>query len=874
MKTALEPYTGRHAGESVIVCGCGASARELLDVARPVVIGVNDIGRLLDPDYLVVINPRSQFKPERWRAIEQSRARALFTQLEPGAVQPPVVRFRLGRYGGTEPRDDGTLHYTQNSPYVGVCLATLMGARRIGLIGVDFTDHHFFGSTGRHALARQLALIDAQYGRLANALAARGVELVNLSSVSRLQSLPRMRLQGDGLWTAPAPRCAPSPPAVSSPPQRPAMKIAIEKRSPGPLGDLMEALAATAARLGHRVSRDPRSASNDAQTLSIVWNGRGHRGRGPVLYCEHGWLPRSDYQISPRGINAGSHLAPFRWNGQALDAARDATLDAQFAAIRAKASAPSPQPGDFLLVPLQMEFDTNLVHHAPAQLRTMQALVDRLSTANPPWPMVFKQHPADARRGNRHLKLKLRRGQDRLWPQSRGDIHAMLRAPGCRGVVTINSNTAHDALVWDVPAIVLGRNLWPDDGRGAQPFLTQLPPDWSELARHHDDAQLRACRRAYAAYLIDHQWTLADAGDADRVQALLESAWAKRETHAPPRAAGAVPIRRDTRPLLNVVAENRGWLFEAWKRAYREAGHARCRVVASERPLREADGWLFIRAREAALSPDFARSIVQIHDFAGAGHYAAGAPRAAVRRCAGIALTHPAQRAILEAAGFEAQGRRWLLQAVGRVGEPRAREARGAGPLVLGWAGRGPRPEADSGFADLCAALESARLPLRLRLHGSGLEACAQRLRACGIACELVPLRDAVIARCADWLAAVDALVLTDPADSGPWPLFDALAAGVPVIARGSGWAQELLAGDTRGRVVRDRDELDAALRWLTTTAIPLPRDAVFPGADWTWSRWIDANLDFAATLLGDRAALPRRTAAAAGAASRRGARG
>src|SRR6266567_2061969 len=82
--------------------------------------------------------------------------------------------------------------YAQNSPYVAVCLAAYMGARRIGLIGVDFTDHHFFAATGRHPLAPRLGAIDAEYGRLAAALARRGVELVNLSRTSRLTTLRRV----------------------------------------------------------------------------------------------------------------------------------------------------------------------------------------------------------------------------------------------------------------------------------------------------------------------------------------------------------------------------------------------------------------------------------------------------------------------------------------------------------------------------------------------------------------------------------------------------------------------------------------------------------------------------------------------------------
>lgn len=192
--SSLDAFRGAAAGADVIVCGCGTSAGLLTDPRRCITIGVNDIGRLFDPTYLVVVNPRSQFRGERFCHIEHSRAQALFTHLELGRVAPPVVKFRLGAYGGTELSDDGAMHYTQNSPYVACCLAAFLGARRIGLLGVDFTEHHFFARTGRHPLAGRLPQIDAEYGALAEALQRLGVELLNLSPVSRLQSLPRADL--------------------------------------------------------------------------------------------------------------------------------------------------------------------------------------------------------------------------------------------------------------------------------------------------------------------------------------------------------------------------------------------------------------------------------------------------------------------------------------------------------------------------------------------------------------------------------------------------------------------------------------------------------------------------------------------------------
>jgi spore maturation protein CgeB/predicted O-methyltransferase YrrM len=193
MKT-LTDFKNIHKGSEVIVCGCGESLRDLAHPERFTTVGVNDVGRLFHPTYLVVVNPRRQFAGDRFRYVEASQAKYLFTQLDLGIPYPNIVKFKLGTYGGTNGSDPNALHYTQNSPYVALCLAAHMGAKRIGLIGVDFTDNHFFGKTGRHVLAHQLPQIDAEYRKLRESLAQRGIEVVNLSGTSRLTSIPKMTI--------------------------------------------------------------------------------------------------------------------------------------------------------------------------------------------------------------------------------------------------------------------------------------------------------------------------------------------------------------------------------------------------------------------------------------------------------------------------------------------------------------------------------------------------------------------------------------------------------------------------------------------------------------------------------------------------------
>jgi hypothetical protein len=170
----LANFLNLHQDGMIIVCGCGESLNDLAHPERYITIGVNDIGRHFQPTYLVVVNPRNQFSGDRFRYVETSQAQYLFTQLVLDLRRPNIVKFRMGKYGGTDFSDPEVLHYTQNSPYVALCLAVHMGARRIGLIGVDFTDHHFFAKTGTHALTRQLT-------SLSGVEATRSTEIVRAS---------------------------------------------------------------------------------------------------------------------------------------------------------------------------------------------------------------------------------------------------------------------------------------------------------------------------------------------------------------------------------------------------------------------------------------------------------------------------------------------------------------------------------------------------------------------------------------------------------------------------------------------------------------------------------------------------------------------
>jgi hypothetical protein len=161
-------------------------------------MGVNDVERLFNPTYTVVVNDQTSFEEHRWRHIEACESDALFTHIKHISDQMPVkhqdrvVTIPLGRYAGTD-LNKIAVDFTSNSPYVACIIAAYMGITDIGIIGVDWTPNHFFAKTGDHPLAKKVHSIVTEYNNLAIAMKAKGINIHNLSPVSKL-GLPKMHI--------------------------------------------------------------------------------------------------------------------------------------------------------------------------------------------------------------------------------------------------------------------------------------------------------------------------------------------------------------------------------------------------------------------------------------------------------------------------------------------------------------------------------------------------------------------------------------------------------------------------------------------------------------------------------------------------------
>ena len=194
MNKYLIDYKGIHEGETVLSCGMGESLFRHLDrLAEFVTIGVNDICRYFTPNYLIVIDRLAKFPPDRLANILYARnaCKAIFTphekdlaQLHGGTAHVVHIKVRAKEpWVSTVPNlDSDHLFVAITSTYTGAVLAAYMGAKRIGFLGVDFTNHELGSQENMYE-------VNLDYKGLATACHNTGVLLLNLSETSLLATV-------------------------------------------------------------------------------------------------------------------------------------------------------------------------------------------------------------------------------------------------------------------------------------------------------------------------------------------------------------------------------------------------------------------------------------------------------------------------------------------------------------------------------------------------------------------------------------------------------------------------------------------------------------------------------------------------------------
>jgi hypothetical protein len=270
--------------------------------------------------------------------------------------------------------------------------------------------------------------------------------------------------------------------------------------------------------------REHANLFSDLPDLAFQWAEKKDLREGRVtLFCEHGWLPRQGYQISALGCNQRHHI--FReWEAK-VDVEASLDLAAKLERLKlgypkfAKIDGLEDEP--FFLFSLQLVTDLNLKRSNTefadfhASSKPSHLLVSEISAAlekvAPKTKVIFVQHPSDsstqapALKGN-HLYLpntkKLRTLDLALSPQ-------------CRGVVTINSNSLNEALLFGLPVFQLGDFLMPKFPNTLFPYT--LEAFFEDPKRCHSLARVDF----YLSTVLESQWSLERLSDPVALRSLM-----------------------------------------------------------------------------------------------------------------------------------------------------------------------------------------------------------------------------------------------------------------------------------------------------------------------------------------------------------------
>ena len=194
----LNEFYNIHSGKKIVVCGCGMSLLEFKEHHQDfITIGVNDVPALFDPTYLVITDHPVRFSKTRQDLVNGSNVKAMLTCVK-GWRHERMAMFQLGKKGVGNLNDPNLVDHFLNSPYTAINIAYKMGAREIGIVGVDFSEGHFYSpKDGKHSLARMgyMRDINAGYRMIRRELENNGAKLYNLSQISTVEPVEKISIE-------------------------------------------------------------------------------------------------------------------------------------------------------------------------------------------------------------------------------------------------------------------------------------------------------------------------------------------------------------------------------------------------------------------------------------------------------------------------------------------------------------------------------------------------------------------------------------------------------------------------------------------------------------------------------------------------------
>jgi hypothetical protein len=267
----------------------------------------------------------------------------------------------------------------------------------------------------------------------------------------------------------------------------------------------------------HRTLRDHREYFSDVAPITLQWAEKKKSNQQKhMLFAEHGWLPRSSYQLSSKGCNSRSHVKfkPTQdyigiLGGKAILRKLKQNLRKCMGDEREVPHALTDAP--FFVVALQTGTDLNLLNSGTrfanyyrqkrATEKFGQALIDHVESMERKHRVIFTQHPAD----KSNSRYMVHHHNRIVYAHQGVRTLDLLRHEQCQGVIAVNSNILHEAMLWQRPTCALGYLL--ASQKEASPFCSELEPF---LIENTQTLRFNELVDQYLAMLIAYQWTLSD----------------------------------------------------------------------------------------------------------------------------------------------------------------------------------------------------------------------------------------------------------------------------------------------------------------------------------------------------------------------------
>jgi len=289
----------------------------------------------------------------------------------------------------------------------------------------------------------------------------------------------------------------------------------------------------------------PRLLDRHAPDVVVLWNGElpmdvmvkdECRNRGiPILYCEMAWFPQSDtVYFDWEGVNGASSIR--RETLVPIGSTRLRELDrflARYHAAMAGDPAPRRLPRGFLLLPLQVESDSNILRFSP--IKRMIEFVRTVRQFFPDEAILVRPHPKAPA-----MQAALPAGCCYTEPQM--DLHRLL--PRAKAVVALNSTVLLEALTHFKPVIAYGEGMFSGQGVACE-ASEATDAEMRKFVGEPLDAQRRARIAGFLYELIFHRtFYNRDLGNPAKVRSARFYSEMLRLPRAWGQAQGWLPVRK------------------------------------------------------------------------------------------------------------------------------------------------------------------------------------------------------------------------------------------------------------------------------------------------------------------------------------------